>query len=319
MDEVIDSERNLTSTYSMHGLFLHSKMKLDAPVIDSSQSAIEIFKCPPKRIPNHPPKGELLQLFVWGNESGYACVKRESEYIFRFFGNSEFHIDFDFKKIRAFLNPDKDPQWISTFLCGNVCAMLLMLMGKYVLHASAVQINNQGIAFVAGPGMGKSTLAALFCLQGASLITDDVLHVNSQKEIFCYPGTRAIRLKQQAAYLAQEFKDKLHKQTIDKRISIQLASDLDFPLSLNFILIPLLSHTESQVGLRRLSPSQAFLNLSKFPRILGIKSEDILQSQFNKTVKIIEHVPIYEVIIPWKQPLDLQLPKKILKALGENK
>ncbi len=318
MAEVIDSEKNLTSTYSMHGLFLHSEIKLDAPVIDSSQSAIEVYKCSPKIIPKHSPDGELLQIFEWGNESGYASVKTESEYIFRFFGNSEFHIDFGFKEIRAYLNPDKDSKWISTLLCGNVCAMILMLMGKYVLHASAVQIKSQGIAFVAGPGMGKSTLAALFCLQGASLITDDVLHIDSQKEIYCYPGTRAIRLKQKTAYLAQEFEDKLHKQTIDKRISVQLASDLDFPLSLSVILIPLLSHTESQVGLRRLSPSQAFLNLSKFPRILGIKSKDILRSQFEKTVEILENVPVYEVIIPWKQPLDLQLPTKILKALGEH-
>ncbi|MBF2069108.1 hypothetical protein [Fischerella thermalis] len=76
--------------------------------------------------------------------------------------------------------PDVDEAVLRTVLLGPVLCALLRQRGLLVLHASCVDINHQGVAFLGGSGWGKSTLATAFHNQGYAVLTDDVMAIQIQ-------------------------------------------------------------------------------------------------------------------------------------------
>ena len=81
-------------------------------------------------------------------------------------------------EITADLNDDVDPDLARLPLQGAVLAELLRQRGYVVLHASAVVVGGQAVAFVGHKGFGKSTTAGALLARGHRLITDDLLAVD---------------------------------------------------------------------------------------------------------------------------------------------
>jgi hypothetical protein len=77
--------------------------------------------------------------------------------------------------------PEADECAIRAPLLGMCFAMLLVQRGLFVLHASAVVIDGEAIAFVGEKGQGKSTMAVTLYGRGRTLITDDVLVVDDSR------------------------------------------------------------------------------------------------------------------------------------------
>jgi hypothetical protein len=75
--------------------------------------------------------------------------------------------------------PGASEPLLRLFLLGTTMAMLLHQRGDVaVLHASAVSIDGQALAFVGAKGYGKSTMAASLLARGHELLSDDVLAVD---------------------------------------------------------------------------------------------------------------------------------------------
>lgn len=102
---------------------------------------------------------------------------------------NEWEICFYWKQIGWFLvrngseiliEPEKgaDEKLITLPLVGVVLATLLHQRGLLVLHASAVGINEHGVAFLGQKGKGKSTTAALLYRRGHPVISDDILAIS---------------------------------------------------------------------------------------------------------------------------------------------
>jgi hypothetical protein len=70
-----------------------------------------------------------------------------------------------------------DEQTLSSCILGTAFSVLLQQRGFLVLHASAVIIDGQAIAFIGFSGAGKSTTASAFMQSGYPVITDDVLAI----------------------------------------------------------------------------------------------------------------------------------------------
>ena len=112
----------------------------------------------------------MAKLFL-DDGRGYTLTDTGIGYALSFHQTCEFWIDYDLRSVRVHLFADVHPDMAALFFVGNVIAWLLTLAGECVLHASAIEIGNSAIAFAGGSGMGKSTLAALLCANGARFIT----------------------------------------------------------------------------------------------------------------------------------------------------
>jgi hypothetical protein len=85
-------------------------------------------------------------------------------------------------------------------LLGTVLATLLRQRGYLILHASGVVLAGGAVAFLGGPGWGKSTVAAAFHAGGHALVDDDVLAVATDGDVpVTLPGVPRVKLYPEVA------------------------------------------------------------------------------------------------------------------------
>jgi hypothetical protein len=84
---------------------------------------------------------------------------------------------------------------LRSFVLGNIMTAILIQRGFLVLHASAVNINNEAIAFIGNKGYGKSTTAMTFYKEGYQIVADDYIMIKFENGLpFVYPGFPSLRL-----------------------------------------------------------------------------------------------------------------------------
>ena len=96
---------------------------------------------------------------------GTAMLFIEGVARFRISGGSEIVVDPE---------PTVPAANVRLFLLGSALGALLHQRGLLPLHANAVEIGGDAVAFMGGSGSGKSTLAAWFHDQGHRILADDV-------------------------------------------------------------------------------------------------------------------------------------------------
>lgn len=83
----------------------------------------------------------------------------------------------------------------NVYLLGQALSFALVKNGFEPLHATAVVIGDQAVAFLGDCGLGKSTLAGAFLQAGYPLLTDDLLLLQSTgSQVLAYPGPPRIKL-----------------------------------------------------------------------------------------------------------------------------
>ena len=80
------------------------------------------------------------------------------------------------------------------YLLGPILGIILRLRGVICLHASAVSLGDQAVAFVGPAGFGKSTTAALFAQQGHSIMCDDLVALSCKEQVFVQSAYPRLRL-----------------------------------------------------------------------------------------------------------------------------
>ena len=108
---------------------------------------------------------------------------------------TEFIVDGLGKKIRATWPDPLTLEDTTTYLLGPVLGFVLRLRGVTALHASAVAIGKQAIAFLGPAGAGKSTIAARFARLDFPVLCDDVVPLIEQNGKFlAQPGYPRLNL-----------------------------------------------------------------------------------------------------------------------------
>lgn len=85
-----------------------------------------------------------------------------------------------------------DETSIRVFLLGSCMGAILMQRSLLLLHANAIKIKDQCVAFAGHSGAGKSTLAAAFMKAGDSILADDVCAINQTGHVV--PGFPQLKL-----------------------------------------------------------------------------------------------------------------------------
>ena len=102
----------------------------------------------------------------------------------------------DGREIRVTPSPGAGPQEMRLFLLGSAWGALCYQRELFILHASAVQVNDGAVLFCALPGKGKSSLAAWLTTRGHGLVSDDLCRIDtpSSGSPTVYPSTPRFKL-----------------------------------------------------------------------------------------------------------------------------
>ncbi len=309
--------RRMTRTYELHGLRFCSELELDAPVVPDNSPCDWVVSCGGlSTVGDQPVDGQILMERRFDGGLGYALTGSGAFQVFRVYSTCDFRIFPVERRIEVWIDPRSNHGIASLLLAGAVSACLLMAAGECVLHASAVGRSGKAVAFVGNSGTGKSTLAALCCRAGAALITDDTLRLRCDETgTWCYPGAREIRLRSNAASLAEGFAPEMAYPTVDQRTAVRIAQARSkFPLVA--IVIPQPSRTADKVELIPLARAEAILHLHGYSRTAGWHDKRVIKAQFEVLTRIGQMVPVFKATIPWGPPFAENIVDSLFQQLA---
>lgn len=183
----------------------------------------------------------------------------------------------------------KDSEAFQVYLLGQALSFAMVNSGFEPLHATAVEVDNQAVAFLGDCGFGKSTLAAAFLQAGHRLLTDDLLLLQTTMQgILAFPGPARIKLFPEVArkFLGQTsggvpLNSKAQKQIIPLH-DMQVCGEA-VPLGGIYALVPSNNAHDKNIRVESLTQRQTFITLlgSTFNR--AIIDPERLRRQFEAT------------------------------------
>jgi len=200
--------------------------------------------------------GENLQML--DEARGFKATANEAYYSMQ--GVGRFRVRAG-REVAVDLSPDADERAVRLCLLGPIAALLLHQRGRLILHASAVAVAGNAIAFMGGQGWGKSTMAAAFHVRGHGALADDVtaLQLDSGRPM-ALPAFPQIKLWPNSIIAlgdAPETLPVVHPDFAKRAIPVT-AGFADAPLPLRRIYV--LASGE-RVEIESLSPQEALVEL----------------------------------------------------------
>jgi len=265
------------------------------------------------------PAGRLLGEVVDRGRRYHTIVEGPGgEVTLRVHGVADFEVAADRASVHWWRDPSRTDGHVALLVAAAVPALVLALRGRPVLHASAVEVDGAALAFVGLSGMGKSTLAGLFCAAGAPLVTDDVLHVRHQAAPLVVGGCRELRLRPSAASLLELFEvPPPTRLTIDERLAVApVTTGADRELPLHALVVPRPDRNADGVAALRVAAPEAAMQMVRFARSPLAADAAHHRQLFSAAADVAEVVPMWIVTVPWGQSFDVGVPAKICAALG---
>lgn len=198
-------QREMSSLYRAYGLNLLSDCPIagltpvESLTLEERQVTINFRACNL----DGPQKAEDETLWYTGDipdEHGNPALtiwrtRSECDYHIRYSHGLEFWIDSEANRISVAQIDESCIPEAAEFLLGPVLGILLRLRGVTCLHASAVAVGEEAIAFVGPAGAGKSTTAALFVQEGHAALADDIVALREGEDSFdAMPGYPRLNL-----------------------------------------------------------------------------------------------------------------------------
>jgi hypothetical protein len=189
-----------------------------------------------------------------------------------------------------------------TYLLGPVFGFLLRLRGILCLHASAVEVDGEGIVILGPPGAGKSTLAASFAEAGFAVLSDDVVPVvRTDRAFLVQPGYPRLRLWPDSVQALYGSPDSLPRitPTWDKR-HLDLTGERyhfsDRPASLAgiYLLDERIDEDRAPI-VEAMAPRDALLALIANTYANYLIRRDIRATEFGQLEQLVSVVPVRKV------------------------
>lgn len=305
-----------------HGLRVRSAVPLPGmrSCEDAAAADLDVRWHPPMTVPDHVAPGVVMLRCLAGGRLWYSAAAGSDGYHLRFNRCCQFDIDGATRAVAAYMHPGVAPELGAIIAAGSLLSFVLALRGHTVLHASAVETPDGAVAITGPSGTGKSTVAALACAGGLSLISDDVLRVDLSSDLrpTVASGADELRLRPAArAVLAQFDVPVLARDTTDGRLAVRAPAIAGDRVPLVAVVLPRPQRDRDKVAVRRLSTMAAMVQLLAMPRLLGWEDAAILQRQFDDLAELVRRVPVVELDVPWGPPFRSTLGREVAQHLVE--
>jgi len=240
-----------------------------------------------------------LQFRQWVAHDGTIWTefyRTETGYLLRFPGLADFRVAVDGTDVTCSPVPDVSEETTQHLYLNQVLPLALSMMGKLVFHASAVEIGDSAVAFVADSGRGKSTLAASFATNGFRFLTDDGLVVEGGKDGYlAFPSHPSIRLW-------QDSREVLMPSETETAPSLDFTSKARFLAGKNIIFCDqprplrrvyfLGDGSARKLTFQRMTAAEAFIEWVKHSFLLDVEEKTLLAGQFDQVTQLARQ-PIY--------------------------
>ena len=226
------------------------------------------------------------------------------------------------QQITAYRHKETPDNTVSHLLLDQVIPRLFSHLGKIIIHASCIEIQNSIVAFCGESGWGKSTLAAYFYQHGYSLITDDCLLLDTKGSTMTgFPNYQGLRLLDSSLSLLPEpleITSSVCHYASKSRISIQENNSMGaIPISTIFILNrPLQKSFDPAISIKHISRATALIELLKHCFPLDITDTKKTAQQFNALGQVLNNsqTQFYRLQYPRTAKSLPNVLKSILKA-----
>ncbi len=191
---------------------------------------------------------------------------------------------------------------LTTYLLGQVLSFSLLSRGTEPLHATAVIVDGEAVAFLGDCGYGKSTLGAAFLARGFPILTDDVLALEARNgRWFAHAGPPRLKLFPSVARKLLARRDGVPLNTGTSKLVLPLtgkdAGRRAMPLKALYVL-PGPGERHAQIGITALEGQTAFLEIIRAAFNLIRMDRTRLANQFAVTSRLVADVPIRRLAFP---------------------
>ena len=220
----------------------------------------------------------------------------DNSYLLRFPNLADFEVSRDGRMATVWPAPGVSPGTVEHLHLNQVLPLALSRQGRLVLHASAVEIDGNGVAFTGESGRGKSTLAASFATSGSRFLTDDGLQLD------WLDGRCQITPSHPSVRLWEDSQEALISQAVD------LAPVVDYTAKVRLLAGETMVFCDQPQPLKRVyflgegkassliieavRPSEALMELVANSFLLDIEEKELLAWHFDEMVKLAQ-LPIY--------------------------
>jgi hypothetical protein len=114
---------------------------------------------------------------------------------FAYSDGAQFVIDGESRRVWGAVEPPLTSEDLATYFLGPIMGFLLRQRHITSLHASAVNITGQAVAFCGDAGYGKSTTAAALALHGIPVLSEDIVPLReANRQFHAIPGYPRVNL-----------------------------------------------------------------------------------------------------------------------------
>lgn len=295
--------------YRVYGLVLESAIPLSCPhAATRSRPDVRLRSTGARRFEQ---ARRLLQLPSTPTQ-WFDCGRLDDGTTYlRWAGLFEFLISPDARTIDYHRLEKATDESLTTYLLGQVLSFSLLSFGYEPLHATAVVIDGEAVAFLGDCGYGKSTLGAAFLDRGTRILTDDVLTLEMrERRWMAHAGPPRLKLFPSVArtVLARGSASRLHADTSKLILPLAATQTTGYSVPLRALYVlpapsPRAGRRPRRVSIAPVEGQEAFLEILRAAFNLIQVDRSRLANHFSVATRLVRDVPVRRLAYPRKLSL----------------